>query len=110
MPRSKKVINAIELQDAINAAEAEQQFDSWSELWQAVAKSDWAVAHAISPGTIYQRWVEYGLTCRTKPARKQKKVVEEPAIEEASSAPQSVGQAQPPQPSQTDSSVVQERA
>lgn len=72
MPRQKLEVNEKELQDAINLVESEQEFEGITDLFKAVAKTDWAKNHKpkpISHSVAYSRYKEFDLDSKTKPAR-----------------------------------------
>lgn len=69
MARVKKDINIIELQDTINDLEAEREFTSPTDLFKAVADSDWGKQYEVSFATIYSRVKEHNLKYNVKATR-----------------------------------------
>ena len=72
MPKPKLVVDKQELQDAINLVESEQEFEGITDLFKAVAQTDWAKNHKpkpVSHSVAYSRYKEFGLDSKTQPAR-----------------------------------------
>lgn len=67
MAKIVKQLNPQELQAIIDTLEAAHTFESMSELYKAVAATEWAVNNELNPNTIPLRIKEFSLTTKTRP-------------------------------------------
>lgn len=73
--REKLEVNKDEFQQIVDDLESKQTFEKLSDLWQAVAETDWAKKmqpRPLSAQVAYQRAGEFGIVCKTQPKRKPK--------------------------------------
>lgn len=70
MPRIKNQINKDELQKVINELEKDRDFANLTELFTAVANSEWGRRNKITAGVVYLRVKEFNLKLKTQPGKR----------------------------------------
>lgn len=73
MARTKREIDPQKLRELIVKLESENQFKNRSELFQAVAQTDWAKESKLTPSVVYLRVVEFDIDIKTPKGKKGNK-------------------------------------